>query len=76
MAVEASVLEQKLRESFPGAEIVLRDTVGDRDHYEVSIVSEAFAGKSRVEQHRMVQRALDGILGTTLHALAMKTSAR
>lgn len=76
MAIEASVLEQKLRDAFPDADIALRDTVGDRDHYEVSITSDAFAGKSRIEQHRMVQRALDGILGTTLHALAMKTQAR
>lgn len=76
MAIDADILERKLRDAFPDADIALRDTVGDRDHYEVTIASAEFNGKSRVEQHRMVQRALDGILGTTLHALAVKTQPR
>ena len=64
-----------LEESFPNAEINLVDLAGDNDHYELTIVSELFKGKSRVVQHQMVYDALKGNMGNALHALALKTSA-
>ncbi|MGB6969193.1 MAG: BolA/IbaG family iron-sulfur metabolism protein, partial [Methyloceanibacter sp.] len=48
---------------------------GDGDHYSANIVSEAFRGKSRVQQHQMVYEALQGNMGGVLHALALKTAA-
>ena len=44
-------------------------------HYRVTIVAEAFEGRSRLEQHRAVHEALGELLGTEVHALALKTSA-
>jgi stress-induced morphogen len=38
------------------------------------VISEAFRGKSRVEQHQMVYDALKGNMGGVLHALALKTA--
>lgn len=44
-------------------------------HFRVLIVAPAFAGKSRVERHRMVNEALKGDVGGTIHALALATYA-
>lgn len=44
-------------------------------HYRVTIVSAAFAGKTRVERHRMVNAALAGELEQGLHALAIRADA-
>ena len=46
-----------------------------RDHYAAEVVSESFRGKSRVQQHQMVYKALRGNMGGELHALALQTSA-
>mgnify|MGYP001224301430 FL=1 len=48
---------------------------GGETHFRVRIVSAAFAGKSRVERHRMVNQALDAELKGRVHALAMETKA-
>lgn len=44
-------------------------------HYRILVVSDAFAGKSRVERQRMVNEALKGDVGGRIHALAMATYA-
>jgi len=67
-------LEAVLREGFPDATIEIEDLAGDGDHYSATIVSEAFRGKSRVQQHQMVYDALKGNMGGALHALALKTA--
>ena len=63
-----------LCERFPDAEIRIEDLAGDGDHYSATIVSEAFRGKTRVQQHQMVYDALKGKMGGALHALALKTA--
>ena len=73
MPIAANELKSLLLQFFPESEIILKDLVGDGDHYEVLIKSTKFNGKSRIEQHRMVNEALKGYLGETLHALAIKT---
>jgi len=75
MAMEAAVIEKLIRDSFPDAQISIDDLRGDGDHYAAHIVSSAFAGKTRVQQHQMVYQALQGKMGTELHALALQTAA-
>lgn len=75
MPLPASDIERMLREAFPDADIRLVDTAGDSDHYDLTIISSAFAGKSRVAQHQMVYAALKGHMGGALHALSLKTMA-
>ncbi|ANQ84892.1 BolA family protein [Azoarcus olearius] len=41
-------------------------------HYAISIVSDAFAGKSTVARHRMIYAALDDLMKTQIHALAIR----
>lgn len=75
MPMNAHDLETMLKEAFPDAEVEIRDLAGDGDHYAANIVSSAFEGKSRVQQHQMVYKALKGKMGGELHALALQTSA-
>jgi stress-induced morphogen len=75
MAMSAGDIEQMIREAFPDASIEIDDLRGDGDHYAAKIVSGAFAGKSRVQQHQLVYKALKGKMGNELHALALQTSA-
>ncbi len=75
MAMEASEIERLIKEALPDAEVRIEDLRGDGDHYAAYVVSDAFKGKSRVQQHQMVYQALQGRMGTELHALALQTSA-
>jgi len=73
--IPSDEIRRRVSAALPGAMIELRDTVGDGDHYEMVVVSEAFAGRSTLERHRMVYAPLKDILGGALHALALKTLA-
>jgi stress-induced morphogen len=75
MAMAAADIERLIKERFPDALVSIDDLAGDGDHYAATVVSEAFRGKSRVEQHKMVYDALNGQMGGALHALALKTKA-
>ncbi|MEM7300454.1 MAG: BolA family transcriptional regulator [Pseudomonadota bacterium] len=75
MPMDAGEIESMIREALPDASITIRDLAGDGDHYAAEIVSEAFRGKSRVQQHQLVYQALQGKMGGQLHALALQTSA-
>ncbi len=73
MAMEANEIERLIKEGIPDAQVSLEDLRGDGDHYAAQIVSASFAGKSRIEQHRMVYEALQGKMGGELHALVLQT---
>jgi stress-induced morphogen len=74
MAVEPSVVEQRIRDGIPEVQhLQVKDLTGTQDHYEATIVSKAFDGKSRVEQHQMVYKALGELMSGPVHALALKT---
>ena len=75
MAMAVTEIEQLIKEGFPDAQVSIEDLAGDGDHYAATVVSEAFRGKTRVQQHQMVYDALKGQMGGALHALALKTSA-
>lgn len=74
MAMDAQAIEDLIRAGIPGAEVRLEDLRGDGDHYAAYIVSEAFRGLSRVQQHQLVYKALQGKMGGELHALAIQTA--
>ena len=73
MPMSTGELEQKIRQALPDAEIEITDLRGDGDHYAAHVVSAAFIGKTRVQQHQMVYQALNGGMGGELHALALQT---
>ncbi|MGE5547840.1 MAG: BolA family protein [Solirubrobacterales bacterium] len=74
MPMEARDIEAMIREAFPDAQVVIEDLRGDGDHYAALVVSAAFRGKNRVQQHQMVYGALRGKMGGELHALALQTA--
>ncbi len=74
MPMAASEIESLIKAAFPDARVEIQDLAGDGDHYAATVVSEAFRGKSRVQQHQMVYGALKGQMGGVLHALALTTS--
>lgn len=74
MPMEAREIERMIKEALPDAEVTIRDLAGDGDHYSATVISEAFRGKSRVQQHQIVYAALKGQMGGVLHALALQTA--
>ncbi len=76
MGMPAGEIEAMIKAAFPDAEVTIQDLAGDGDHYAATVVTKAFAGKSRVQQHQMVYAALKGKMGGQLHALALTTSAQ
>lgn len=75
MPMPAPEIERLIRARFPDARIELRDLAGDNDHWAAHVISAAFKGKSRVQQHQMVYDALGGRVGDILHALQLTTAA-
>ncbi len=74
MAMDAVEIERLIREGLPDAKVTIEDLRGDGDHYAAHVVSAAFEGKTRVQQHQMVYQALQGRMGGQLHALALQTA--
>ena len=73
MPLTKEEISKMIMEAFPGATLELKDTMGDNNHYSAKIISKSFKGKSRVEQQKMVYKALEGKMGNELHALALTT---
>jgi stress-induced morphogen len=73
MPMDGNELEQRIRAAFPDAKVVIVDLAGDGDHWAARVTSEAFRGKSRVQQHKLVYAAIGDQLGGDLHALALQT---
>jgi stress-induced morphogen len=75
MAMDALEIERLIKQAMPDAQVTIQDLRGDGDHYAALVVSSAFMGKTRVQQHQLVYQALRGRMGTALHALALTTAA-
>lgn len=74
MAMPAAEIEAMIRAALPDAEVEITDLAGDGDHYAARVTSAAFAGLSRVTQHKLVYAALGGRMGGELHALQLTTA--
>jgi stress-induced morphogen len=73
MPMDANEIERLIKAGLPDAQVTIRDLAGDGDHYAATVISAAFRGKSRVQQHQIVYQALKGQMGGALHALALQT---
>ena len=63
-----------IKDSIPDAEIIIQDLAGDENHYSATIKSKIFSGKSKLEQHKLVYKALKNKMGNELHALQLNTT--
>ena len=71
--MRADEIERLIQSRLPDATVEVRDYTGGGDHFEATIVSSTFEGKSRVEQHQLVYAALGDLMKGPIHALALKT---
>jgi stress-induced morphogen len=74
--MDAHEIERLIKAKFPDADVTIKDLAGDGDHFAAHVVSAAFKGKTRVQQHQMIYEALGGRMGATLHALALTTAPK
>jgi stress-induced morphogen len=76
MPMAANDIVRLIKEGIPGAEVEMQDLAGDGDHWAATVISPAFAGKTKIRQHQMVYAALGGRMGGVLHALKLTTMAQ
>ena len=79
MAISAEQIRELIKNKLPQADVEIIDTVGDNNHYSATITAREFRGKSRVEQHKLVYKALEGAMDGSngiLHALALHTNIK
>ena len=68
-------VRQRLLATFPDARVEVTDLTGTQDHFQALVVTPAFQGKTRIEQHKMVYAALGDLMNGPIHALALTTRA-
>ena len=73
MAMTKESIEELIKQSIPDAKVSIEDLRGDGDHYSATVISKSFDGKSKLDQHKMVYKSLQGKMGNELHALVLKT---
>ena len=70
--METEKVKALIEAGLPGARV---EVTGDGRHFEATVISEAFAGKSLIQQHRMVKDTVKAqIESDELHALSIKTA--
>lgn len=77
MPTTTAAIETAIRDKVSTVETCLVSTRSDHpedDHYEVTVVSEAFAGVSLVDQHALVHEIVEEACGDDVHALEVSTS--
>ena len=67
-------LKDRIERALPGARARVEDLTGGGDHFRAEVVSDRFAGLSRMEQHKLVYEIFDADIGGPIHALSLKTS--
>ena len=73
MTLKIEEIKSLIKEAIPDAQIIIQDMAGDENHYSATIKSKVFSGKNKIEQHKLVYKALKGKMGNELHALALNT---
>jgi stress-induced morphogen len=69
----AEDISQRIEASIPGATADVEDYTGTGDHFRATVTATAFAGRSRIEQHRLVYEIFGAEIGGPIHALSLKT---
>jgi stress-induced morphogen len=69
----ADEIKQRIEAAIPGATAEVEDWTGGGDHFRAVVVSPAFKGKTRIQQHQMVYAVFGDEIGGPIHALSLKT---
>ena len=70
---DAAAIKARIEAAIPGAKAEVDDWTGGGDHFRATVVADAFAGLSRVQQHRLVYEVFGDEIGGPIHALTLKT---
>jgi len=73
--VKPEAIIAKIRASLPDARVELKDLTGTEDHWQATVISAAFSGKSLIERHRLVMAALVEEMKGPIHALTLDARA-
>ncbi|MBN9344098.1 MAG: BolA family transcriptional regulator [Caedibacter sp. 38-128] len=73
MPMPAEDIIHLIKQGIPDADVQLKSLVADQDHYAAIVIASSFEGKTKIQQHQMVYKALQGRMGAELHALSLKT---
>ena len=76
MALSIEEIKKLITSSIPDATIEIKDLAGDNNHYSAKISSKLFNGVSKIEQHKIVYKSLQGKMGNELHALSITTEGK
>ena len=76
MALAIEEIKKLIISSIPDATIEIKDLMGDSNHYSAKITSKIFNGKSKIEQHKLVYKSLQGKMGNELHAWSITTEGK
>ena len=68
-------LKQRIEAAIPGARAEVTDLTGGGDHFRATVTAAAFAGLSRIEQHRRIYAVFGAEIGGPIHALSLETRA-
>lgn len=71
----AEEIKQRIEAALPDCSAEVEDWTGGGDHFRATVVSPAFAGRSRIEQHKLVYEVFGGDIGGAIHALSLRTEA-
>jgi stress-induced morphogen len=66
-------IRQRIEAAIPGSQAEVEDYTGGGDHFRATVTAAAFAGRSRIEQHRLVYDVFGAEIGGEIHALSLKT---
>jgi stress-induced morphogen len=66
-------IRQRIEAAIPGSQAEVEDYTGGGDHFRATVTAAAFAGRSRIEQHRLVYDVFGAEIGAAIHALSLKT---
>ena len=69
----AEDIKRRIQAGIPDAQAEVEDLTGGGDHFRATVVSATFAGRSRIEQHRMVYDVFGDEVGGPIHALSIRT---
>ena len=76
MALPVDEIKKLILKSIPDATIEIKDLMGDNNHYSAKITSNLFKDLSKIEQHKLIYKSLEGKMGNELHALSITTEIK
>ena len=75
MAIAVDEVRLLIEAALPGSEVEVVDETGTQDHLFAKVTAPQFEGLSRIEQHRLVKKAVQARFDDgSIHALSIKTS--